>query len=249
LRHDLTEELGGEFFLQRVKDDFDEGLEVGGLLWVLLRGGLEHGHGVVHGEGLHLGAGGGLPVDGHDGEAVGLAEFGCEADFALEVRETMLEEEPLEDGLCGGALVDVHAFDRLDLHATLEERGGQHGNVIADDVVAEENLTVARAVPREWLGAEAAFALAAVLVLSGPDAVAGVPVAQLPLDVGAGVGVGLLDLAEDFYNFIAVDGFQDTRMVVLRGVYLTTDSGFFFLNQSRKLLSCQHPGLVACQAQ
>jgi hypothetical protein len=146
------------------------------LLGVLLGGGLKHAHGVVHGEGLHLGAGGGVPVDGHDGESVGFAELGGEADFALEVREAMLEEEPLEHSLRGGALVDVHAFDRLDLHAALEERGGQHGNVIADDVVAEKNLTVARAVPRKWLGAEAALTLAAVLVLSRPDAVAGVPV-------------------------------------------------------------------------
>ena len=224
-------------------------MDVGRLLGVLLRGGLKHAHGVVQRERLDLGACGGLPVDGHDGEAVGLTEFGSEADFALEVAKAMLEEEPLEDGLGGGALVDVHAFDRLDLHAGLEERGGQHGNVVADDIVAQKNLTIARSVPRKWLRAEAALTLAAVLVLPGPDAVAGVPVPELALDVGAGVGVGLLDLAENFYDLVAVDGFQETRMVVLRGVYLTTVSGFFFLNQSRKPLSCQQPGLVPCHAQ
>jgi len=101
--------------LQRVHDDLQEGGEVGVLRL------LHHHLGFFYGEPLDFGAGGLLPIDGHDGQAIGLAELSGQADLTAQVIQAMLKHEPLEDGLGGVALVEVHALHRLDLDAGLEE--------------------------------------------------------------------------------------------------------------------------------
>ena len=87
-RHNLTEQLRGQLLLSRIEDDLEERLQVG------ILGLLNHHHCVFERKLLHFDAGLALPIDSHDGEAIGLPKLGSQADLSAHVVGAMAVQEP-----------------------------------------------------------------------------------------------------------------------------------------------------------